>query len=43
VREIEGELKAGVEDTHTVPPPKDSTESEDGEPIRLTPDDEQPG
>lgn len=40
VREIEGELKAGVEDTRTVPPPK--TETDDGEPIRLTPDDEQP-
>ncbi len=44
VREIEGELKAGVEDTRTVPPPKTETETEsdDGEPIRLTPDDEQP-
>jgi len=45
VREIEGELKAGVEDTRTVPPPKTETksdESDDGEPIRLTPDDEQP-
>ncbi len=42
VREIEGELKAGVEDTRTVPPPKTETESDDGEPIRLTPDDEKP-
>ena len=42
VREIEGELKSGVEDTRTVPPPKTEKESDDGEPIRLTPDDEQP-
>ena len=42
VREIEGELKAGVEDSPKMPPPAAKTEADDGEPIRLTPDDEQP-
>jgi sec-independent protein translocase protein TatA len=41
VREIEGELKAPLEDKKKVPPP--STEARDGGPRKLTASEEEPG